>query len=397
MKQLQQEIDRIKNGIILEIKLLNTSELEILIGNNKTIADKFYHLVSSICKQREDKNSISMYDGINRYTIYIILNNSLLNSSNDIVHELYSKLHFYIDREYPESYFACSIGSIKFNGIDNNIDSILPKLNYCMRPSNNYSFFHEYNDNSINYDYIKQSNSNLNLLKNALLNKKAKFLYQPVVNSKTREIEYYECLLRIPSNEQGKYISVGSMVEEAENKGLIYLVDIYAIEMSIKKLKEKQSLRLSVNISNAGILNKKLLNKIESLLKKEPDVGSRLIIEITETSSNKDFKATKYFINRMRSYGCLVALDDFGSGFTSLQQLLKLPVDIIKIDGSYVKDILENDRHKSFVEALINLSHDLGIKIVAEFVENKEIMECLLDMKIDNMQGDFFSAPRDLP
>ena len=105
---------------------------------------------------------------------------------------------------------------------------------------------------------------------------------------------------------------------------------------------------------------------------------------------NQDFITTKKFIDTLHTYGCRFALDDFGSGFTSFKQLLNLPIDIIKIDGSYIRDILDNDHNRFFVEALISLASDLGIKTVAEFVENGEIARFLIDIKIDGMQGNFF-------
>jgi len=148
-------------------------------------------------------------------------------------------------------------------------------------------------------------------------------------------------------------------------------------------------INLSVNISNIGVLNKRLLKRIETLFKKD-DVAKRLIIEITETSLNQDFANTKKFIDTLHEYGCRFALDDFGSGFTSFKQLLNLPIDIIKIDGSYIRDILSNNHSRFFVEALIHLADDLGIKTVAEFVENGEIARFLIDIKIGGMQGNFF-------
>jgi EAL domain-containing protein (putative c-di-GMP-specific phosphodiesterase class I) len=130
------------------------------------------------------------------------------------------------------------------------------------------------------------------------------------------------------------------MICDAESKGLISIVDFTVIEMAISELARDKKISLSVNISNVGVLNHRLLKRLEILLKKY-DVATRLIIEITETSLNDDFEAIKSFIDTLHKYGCKFALDDFGSGFTSFQQLLNLPIDIIKIDGSYIRDILK--------------------------------------------------------
>jgi EAL domain-containing protein (putative c-di-GMP-specific phosphodiesterase class I) len=164
--------------------------------------------------------------------------------------------------------------------------------------------------------------------------------------------------------------------------------------MVVGELVADRNITLSVNISNIGVLNKRLLKKAEYLLKKH-DVSKRLIIEITETSLNQDYVSTKKFIDRLHKLGCRFALDDFGSGFTSFKQLLNLPIDIIKIDGSYIRDILSNDHSKFFVEALIRLAEDLGIKTVAEFVENGAIARFLIDIKIGGMQGNFFLPASD--
>lgn len=218
-------------------------------------------------------------------------------------------------------------------------------------------------------------------------------MYQSIVDRKSGNIEYYECLLRV-LDEENNFVSVGSMIEDAETKGLINIVDFTVIELAIKELASDKKIKLSVNISNIGVLNKRLLRRIENLLRKY-DVAKRLIIEITETSLNQDFATTKKFIDVLHGYGCRFALDDFGSGFTSFKQLLNLPIDIIKIDSSYIRDILSNNHSRFFVEALINLADDLGIKTVAEFVENGEIARFLIDIKIGAMQGNFFLPASD--
>ena len=97
-------------------------------------------------------------------------------------------------------------------------------------------------------------------------------------------------------------------------------------------------------------------------------------------------------MNSMRKFGCKFALDDFGAGFTSFRQLQNLPIDIIKIDGSYIRNIVTDIQSKYFVEKLIKTSKDLGMQIVAEFVETKEIAQILMDLKVDAMQGNFYGA-----
>ena len=229
----------------------------------------------------------------------------------------------------------------------------------------------------------------LDKLRNSIEQKRIKFAYQPIVERKTGNIIYYECLLRIYEDEEGARYSVGKAIQGAEKLGLISIIDFTVVEMAVTELLADKNLQLAINISNVGVLNPLLLSRIEGLFERH-NVANRLIIEITETVINQDYQTTKNFIDRLHKMGCRFALDDFGSGFTSFKQLISLPLDIIKIDGSYVKDIVNNAHSKFFVDTLIKLSEYLGIKTVAEFVENDEIAKYLIDLKVDGMQGNFF-------
>lgn len=356
----------------------------ILIEDTSSIMAKYYLMVEKACDKAEKYKIIKSYDPTK---MYILLPDDT-KSVEKLAYSIYSQVQLYVDENYPESYFRCGVGSIKFKEDSNNVITLLSTLQYAMSVSKDQSYYFNYDDNLIDLEKLRIRNINLNLLRTSLLKKRAKFMYQPVVDRVSGNIEYYECLLRVPDGDDN-FISVGPMIEDAESKGLISIVDFTVIGMVIKELAEDKNIKLSVNISNIGVLNKRLLKRIESLLRKF-HVADRLIIEITETSLNQDFISTKKFINTLHSYGCKFALDDFGSGFTSFKQLLNLPIDIIKIDGSYIRNILENNHSRFFVEALISLASDLGIKTVAEFVENGEIARFLIDIKIDGMQGNFF-------
>ncbi len=382
---LQREISRQEEGILFSVEILNISELSILLDELDGIFSKFYSIVEKACLKADEHKIISASEA---GKLYIIVPDNPRNAER-LAYSIYSQVQLYVDGETPESYLQCSVGSIKFSK-DQNLTAydILARLAYGMQHSEEQGYYYCYDDNPLDVDALRSDNIKLNLLRGSLLNKKAKFMYQPVIDRKTGKIEYHECLLRI-QDDNNNFISVGPIIAHAESKGLINIVDFTVIEMAINELKEDTENTLSVNISNIGVLNKRLLKRIEYLLKRN-DVADRLIIEITETSLNEDFETTKKFINSLKKYGCKFALDDFGSGFTSFKQLLALPIDIIKIDGTYISDINVNDHSRVFVEALIKIAHDLKIKTVAEYVENGEIAKFLMDIKIGSMQGNFF-------
>jgi len=385
MANMQKELDRVKTGVLLSVKLLNKDELNILIEDTSAIIDKFYIMVDKACEKASDYAVIKTLDPTK---LYIILPDDS-RVAEKLAYSIYSQVQLYVDSDLPESYLKCAVGSIKFFPEQNlKVEKLVSLLTYSMSCSRDQSYYYCYDDNPVDVEKLRVRNINLNLLRSSLFKKKAKFAYQPIIDRKSGNIEYYECLLRV-LDEDNNSVSVGPMIEDAETKGLINIVDFTVIEMAINELVCDKKIKLSVNISNIGVLNNRLLRRIESLFKKYP-VARRLIIEITETSLNQDFITTKKFIDTLHAYGCRFALDDFGSGFTSFKQLLNLPIDIIKIDGSYIRDILSNNHSRFFVEALISLAEDLGVKTVAEFVENGEIARFLIDIKIGGMQGNFF-------
>lgn len=387
---LQKEISKHQAGILFSVEIINISELNILLDDIDKVLARFYSIVEKACVKTSEHTIIMATEPEKLYII--VPDNS--KYAEKLAYSIYSQIQLYVDEEIPESYLKCAVGSIRFSK-DHILTAFdyLSRLSYGMQHSQEQGYYYCYDDNPIDIEKVRNKNIKLNLLRSSLLEKRAKFAYQPIIDRETGEIEYHECLLRIPDN-HNKFISVGPIIADAESKGLINIVDFTVVEMAVKELIEDPNISLSVNISNIGVLNKRLLKRIEYLLKKY-DVASRLILEITETSLNRDFTGTKRFIDTLHKYGCKFALDDFGSGFTSFKQLLTLPIDIIKIDGCYISDILQNDHSRFFVEALIRLADDLGIKTVAEFVENGEIAKFLIDIKIGGMQGNFFLPASD--
>lgn len=229
----------------------------------------------------------------------------------------------------------------------------------------------------------------LSNLKSSIKGKLARFAFQPIIECKTGEASYYECLLRLP-NKEGELVSAGKSIMLAEKYGIINFVDNAVIEMAVKELKEAEDLKLSVNISNIGLLDDRLIDKMKSCLS-DKKVASRLILEITETSVNNDFDRTSEFVSIARGLGCKIAIDDFGAGSSSLRQLKNIKFDILKIDGSLIRDIAINEYSRFLVEMLVKIAAEVGAKSVAEYVEDGTIAKFLLDLNVDFMQGNFFS------
>ncbi len=146
-------------------------------------------------------------------------------------------------------------------------------------------------------------------------------------------------------------------------------------------------------MSNNTTENNIWLERITELLTQTPDIASRLVVELTETAVHRDLRRTAFFVASLQSLGCMVALDDFGSGYTSFRQLKALSVDMVKIDGVFIKDLATSTDSQFFVKTLLDFAKGFGLKTVAEFVENGEITKILMDMGVDYMQGYYLGKP----
>lgn len=229
-------------------------------------------------------------------------------------------------------------------------------------------------------------------LRTAISEHRLRLAYQPVIESRTGAIGHYEALLRVVG-EDGKISSAGALVPIAERMDLIDIIDLEVLDLVVAELVTFPSLTLALNVSNLTTDNPAWMDRITHLLKDKPSVAARLIVEITETAAQRDLRRTAYFVAAVQALGCQVALDDFGSGYTSFRQLKALSVDMIKIDGAFVKDLVDNADNRFFVKTLLDFTNGFGLRSVAEFVENGETAKMLMELGVEYMQGYYFGRP----
>jgi diguanylate cyclase (GGDEF)-like protein len=220
----------------------------------------------------------------------------------------------------------------------------------------------------------------------ALNERRIVMAYEPVVAARTREAEFYECLVRMEQSD-GQVLLAPDIVPVAERLGLIRLVDHRVLELVIAELANPPSVQLSLNISPATTMDPDWWTSIESLMRAHPGVGQRLIVEITETVAIQDIDDVRGFVTRLKNFGSRIAIDDFGAGYTSFRNLRKLGVDIVKIDGAFVQNIARSADDRAFVQTLIDLARRLQIKTVAEWVQDEESAVMLREWGCDYIQG----------
>lgn len=210
---------------------------------------------------------------------------------------------------------------------------------------------------------------------------------------------HYEVLLRMQAD-RNTLVSPGSFLPSAERYGLMPTLDRWvvgkAIEMLASAWKQNPDFAIEtfgINISGAVLGDNDLLKYVKQALNSYGLPPSLLCFEITETVAIANFTHANRFVNELKAMGCRFALDDFGSGFASFSYLKTLPVDYLKIDGSFVRHLAQSAVDHTMVDAINQLGHVMGLKTVAEFVETKDVLESLRILDVDYAQGFYIGKP----
>jgi diguanylate cyclase (GGDEF)-like protein len=225
----------------------------------------------------------------------------------------------------------------------------------------------------------------------ALNDRRFKIAYQPIVDAKTGEPAFYECLLRL-AKPDGSIVSAGHFLPVAEQIGLIRLLDHRVFELVFKSLQDHPELSLTFNVSGVTANDSEWLSNFTACVRSQPDIASRLTVEITETAAIQVEEETVSFVNTVRDLGCKVAIDDFGAGYTSFRNLQLLDIDLVKIDGKFVEKLHQNTDNHFFVRTLVELAKNFNIKTVAEWVCDERDVVLLNELGVDYMQGFLFGA-----
>lgn len=226
--------------------------------------------------------------------------------------------------------------------------------------------------------------------------------YQAIVPVQHRQRPLFEALLRI-TDAEGKFMPPPLFIEAAEHFGLIQQLDLAVIERVFQTQQELMrdgvEVDVSINLSSRSLGDPEVMDKLKQLTADYAVDPNRIVLEVTETmalhdpAQMRDVAEIHKFITELRALGFRFALDDFGTGFTSFRYLKVLDVDVVKIDGEYVKDLLTSEEDRLFVKIMCELCRGMGIQTVAEFVENEAVMDVLIELGVDHGQGWHFAKP----
>ncbi len=320
---------------------------------------------------------------------------SLIKATEKLLSIFHEKVQF---NSTVELFITGSIGISLFpdHGLD--IDQLMKNADFAMytakkQRQNSYKIFDQ-NMDKVKQDYLQIET----YLQTAIENNEFELYFQPKLDLKTNKINGMEALLRwhhpilgnVPPN---KFIPI------AEETGVIWKIDKWVLKNACiqnKKWAEwnmAQRLRVSVNISPIQFSHSDFTEMVKNVLEETGMEPGLLELEITETTVIDNTEECIKNVRTLRELGVGVSIDDFGTGYSSLNYLKRFPFDYLKIDQSYVREMFNRKEDMAIVKAIITLAKDLNLKVIAEGVEDSDILECLKDLDCDEIQGYYISRP----
>jgi len=230
----------------------------------------------------------------------------------------------------------------------------------------------------------------------ALAHDKFELHYQPILNISDNDVSHYEALIRI-REDNGELVLPSPFISVAEKTGLIHDIDHMVLRKAIMELQRQSekgnNMVMAINLSAHSFSDPQLLPLLDRLLSLSNIDPSNIIFEITETAALSDLVGAANLIGKIHDFGCRFALDDFGVGFSSFYYLKELPVDYVKIDGSFIQDLPANRNDQILVKAMADIAKEFGKKTIAEFVQDDETLKILKEYNIDYAQGYHVGRP----
>ena len=288
-------------------------------------------------------------------------------------------LEFYVD-ENPV-YMTISMGILLESQNSKSLQDAIYKADVAL-----YKAKHNGRNRVYSYELSNDKRLYRQKLKDMIEDDKLVCYYQPVVSLINKEVIHYEALLRIEDG--GKVIYPDKILPDFEDSYFYSRISVKVIEFNIKKLIENPEFKVSINLSSDDLLN----DSIIGILIKNHEISDRLLIEILE---NKfiDYSKMELVIRKLRFFGYSICIDDFGAGYSNFDHLLNLSIDYLKLDGSMIKSIHEDSRAHSIIKTLVEFCREHKIEVIAEYVENQEIVDLLVEFGVEYGQGYHFSKP----
>jgi len=303
-----------------------------------------------------------------------------------------------MELEGREVYVSASIGVALFPNDVTSLDGLMRNADRAMyqakaRGGNNYQFF----DEKLN-DAAQRRSALVGHLRGALERDEFVLEYQPILSAETGEFVALEALIRWVHPDRG-LLAPAEFMEIAEETGLVVPIGRWVLRQACRQWRALRdagmpSLRMSINVSGAQLRDPSLAPTLAGALR-ECEIPAKLLeLEITENAMMEDEEQASRALQELKSHGVRIALDDFGTGYSSLSYVKRFPVDSIKIDRSFVHELVDDPDARAIITAIVAMAHELDLTVVAEGVETEQQEQFLRGLRCDELQGFRFARPQ---
>jgi diguanylate cyclase (GGDEF)-like protein/PAS domain S-box-containing protein len=392
------------SGVVLFIDLDRFKEVNDTHGHQA--GDQILLGVAEILRDSVRSTDIVARRGGDEFSI--IMHNIDVDSAAQKVQRMIERIKaFGIDYNDTRLTVTMSVGMVQYPQDEKGADHLIMSADLAMYRAKdmgrNRLFVDAADAGSETVGSVRAQLKWVDRLRYCLENDEFQMHYQAIVPAHKKNRPLFEALLRI-YDEDGKVASPALYIDAAEHFGLIQQLDLAVVRrvfITQKALMDDGvAVDVSINLSSRTLGDPAVVPKLRQLMVDYSIDPTRIIFEVTETmalhdpAQMRDIGEIREFINSLRAMGFRFALDDFGTGFTSFRYLKVLDVDLVKIDGEYVKDLVTDADDRLFVKSMVQLCDGLGIETIGEFVETKEVMELLKELGVGAGQGWLFAKPQ---
>jgi diguanylate cyclase (GGDEF)-like protein/PAS domain S-box-containing protein len=304
-------------------------------------------------------------------------------------------LRLHHDAEVNSRRLSVSVGLVAYPEQGDSADTLLGNADVALSQARakGHASWHLYNVDDPYKEVVSRRAHWRGEVEQALEENRFVMHFQPILHIVSGRISHYEALLRL-CNHDGSLVPPGLFIDVAESTGLIRRIDRWVIEAVVKfAALHDREVKVALNLSSRSFDDDSAFELLQTMLERYRVAGDRLLLEITETAALANFKGAIRVMGKFRGLGCAFGLDDFGVGYSSFQYLKELPVDFVKIDGSFIKGLTRNQDDVVFVRALTEAVRGYGKTTVAEFVEDEATLTILREIGVDYAQGYLIGRP----
>lgn len=373
----------------------------------KTVNDSLGHFVGDLLLQEIAQrfgNAVRSADTVARiggdeFTV-LLENIHHVSVVEDVANNLLKELAQPIELEKNKLYISASIGIVLYPMADDEIEDLLraadTAMYYAKADGRNGFRFYQASMSAIVHNQLNLGTN----LHDALENKDFSLVFQPIVDIKTNIVTGYEALLRWHQAGQG-WVAPTDFIPVAESSGLIVQIGYWVLRQACRsfnvlKDQAKSEISMSVNVSGHQFRDNNFLANFRDILDEEGMAAQNLVIEVTESQLMEETQVALQVLHGLRDMGCRIAIDDFGTGYSSLSYLRMFPVDVFKVDRSFIADLATDQNSIALMNSILMIADSLHIEVIAEGVETQEQIDILKRLGLQSAQGYYLGKPTPL-